>query len=68
MKKFKVTMDGCTKEFEIPDNATDEEYDEMKAIVIAGFQANSGKGEIKVELIDAPDEIKAKYIYNKDCD
>lgn len=67
MKKFKVTM-VATKEFEIPDNATDEEYDEMKAIVVAGFQANPCEGEIKVELIDAPDEIKAKYIYNKDCD
>jgi hypothetical protein len=33
-----------------------------------------GSGEVEegrtihVDLIDAPDEIKQKYIYNKDCD
>ena len=49
MKKFKITYN--VGEFTVPDNATDEQYDELRAI----------------ELIDAPDEIKAKYVINKDC-
>lgn len=66
-KKFKVTY-VATKEFEVPANATDQEYDDMKAVVIAGMTQNPGEGEVTVELIDAPDEIKEKYIINKDCD
>ena len=37
---------------------------------IIGFREDvaSGKaGKAKVELIDAPDEIKEKYIINKEC-
>ena len=70
MKKFRVRY-IAVREFEVPDNATDEEYDAMKATVIAGMV---GSGEVEegrticVELVDAPDEIKQKYIYNKDCD
>ena len=52
----------------MPDNATDQEYDAMKEIVIAGLQGNNEIGNIKIELIDAPDEIKEKYIINPDCD
>lgn len=68
MKKFKVTYN--VGEFTVPDNATDEQYDELlKAIALMGMNLKEIKPEnIKVELIDAPDEIKAKYIINKDCD
>ena len=31
MKKFKITF-TATREFEVPDNCTDEQYDELKAI------------------------------------
>ena len=64
MKKFKITY-TATREFEVPDNATDEQYDELKAIALMGMNLKDIKPEnIKVELIDAPDEIKAKYIDN----
>lgn len=66
MKKFKVTYN--VGEFTVPDNATDEQYDELKAIALMGMNLKEIKPEnIKVELIDAPDEIKQKYIINKDC-
>lgn len=70
MKKFKITNTATneTREFGVPDNATDQEYDAMKEIVIAGLQDNNEIGNIKIELIDAPDEIKEKYIINPDCD
>lgn len=64
-KKFKVTIE---KEFEVPANATDQEYDDMKAVVLAGVKQDDDKTKVKVELIDGPDEVKQKYIYNKDCD
>lgn len=67
MKKFKITY-TVTREFGVPDNATDQEYDDMKAIVVAGMNANKEIGNIKVELIDAPDEIKQKYEVNRECD
>lgn len=67
MKKFKITYN--VGEFTVPDNATDEQYDELKAIALMGMNIkNINPENIKVELIDAPDEIKAKYIINKDCD
>ena len=67
MKKFKITYN--VGEFTVPDNATDEQYDELKAIALMGMNIkNINPDNIKVELIDAPDEIKAKYIINKDCD
>ena len=66
MKKFKITVN--LGEFTVPDNATDEEYDELKAVAILATNTKNIKPEdIKVELIDAPDEIKQKYIINKDC-
>ena len=64
-KKFKVTIE---KEFEVPANATDQEYDDLKAVVLAGVKQDDDKTKVKVELIDGPDEVKQKYIYNKDCD
>lgn len=68
MKKFLITI-PLKRTFEVPDNATDEEYDALKEIAIEGMQANPDLDEddIKVELIDAPDEIKEKYIINRDC-
>ena len=67
MKKFKITYN--VGEFTVPDNATDEQYDELKAIALMGMNIkNINPDNIKVELIDAPDEIKQKYIINKDCD
>lgn len=67
MKKFKITYN--VGEFTVPDNATDEQYDELKAIALMGMNLkNINPDNIKVELIDAPDEIKAKYVINKDCD
>lgn len=67
MKKFKITV-TAVREFTVPDNATDEEYDELKAVAIMGMNEDKiTPDKVKVELIDAPDEIKAKYIINKDC-
>lgn len=63
-KKFKVTIE---KEFEVPGNATDQEYDDMKAVVLAGIKDDE-KTKVKIELVDGPDEVKEKYIINKDCD
>jgi hypothetical protein len=66
MKKFKITYN--VGEFTVPDNATDEQYDELKAIALMGMNLkNINPENIKVELIDAPDEIKAKYIPNMEC-
>lgn len=66
MKKFKITVN--LGEFTVPDNATDEEYDELKAVAImAANTKNINPKDIKVELIEAPDEIKAKYVINRDC-
>lgn len=68
MKKFKITY-TTTREFEVPDNATDEQYDEMKAICLLGLTKEPVKPDaVKVELIEAPDEPKQKYEINKDCD
>ena len=35
MKKFKITYN--VGEFTVPDNATDEQYDELKAIALMGM-------------------------------
>lgn len=68
MKKFKITY-TTTREFEVPDNATDEQYDEMKAICLLGLAKEPVKPDaVKVELIEAPDEPKPEYEINKDCD
>ena len=69
MKKFRVKY-IVTREFEVPDNATDEEYDAMKDTVVTGIVGTgvSTEGRVLVELVDAPDEIKEKYIINRDCD
>ena len=66
MKKFRLTY-TITREFAVPDTATDEEYDAMKETVIEGTGIDMDASNVKVELIDAPDEIKQKYIINRDC-
>ena len=68
MKKFKITY-TATREFEVPDNCTDEQYDELKAICLLGLTKESVKpNAVKVELVTRPDEPKPKYEINKDCD
>ena len=67
MKKFRLTY-TVTREFTVPDTATDEEYDAMKETVMEGLGTDMDADAVKVELIDAPDEIKEKYIINPDCD
>lgn len=66
MKKFRLTY-TVTREFTVPDTATDEEYDAMKETVIEGLGTDMDADAVKVELIDAPDEIKEKYIPNMEC-
>lgn len=66
MKKFRLTY-TVTREFTVPDTATDEEYDAMKETVMEGLGTDMDADAVKVELIDAPDEIKEKYIINRDC-
>jgi len=68
MKKFKLEY-IVTREFAVPDNATDEEYDAMKDTVVTGIVGTgaSTEGHVRVKLIDAPDEIKEKYIPNLEC-
>lgn len=65
MKKFEITY-TMKKTFTIPDTATDEEYDAARDTVVDGIKADGGT-DIGVKLIDAPDEIKQKYIVNKEC-
>jgi hypothetical protein len=66
MKKFEITY-TMKKTFTLRDDATDEEYDAVKKTVVDAVVADGGT-DLKTELVDAPDEIKQKYIYNKDCD
>lgn len=66
--KFELTY-TVKRQFEIPENATDEEYDAMKETVIAGIAgANSDNGNVKVVRIDTPAEQPPKYEMNKECD
>ena len=67
MKKFRLNY-TVTREFTTTDTATDEEYDMLKATIIDELKLDTTIGNVKVELVDAPDEIKQKYIINKDCD
>lgn len=68
MKKFKITY-TATHEFEVPDNCTDEQYDELKEICLIGLTKEPIKPDtVKVELVTRPDEPKPKHEINKDCD
>lgn len=65
MKKLEITY-TMKKTFTVPDTATDEEYDAVKKTVVDAVVAD-GCTDLKTELVDAPVEIKQKYIYNKGC-
>jgi hypothetical protein len=65
MKKFEITY-TMKKTFTIPDTATDEEYDAARDTVVDVIKADGGT-DIDVKLVDAPEEIKAEYITNKEC-
>lgn len=65
MKKFEITY-TMKKTFTIPDTATDEEYDAARDMVVEGIKADGGT-DVTVQLVDAPEEIKQKYIINKEC-
>jgi hypothetical protein len=65
MKKFEITY-TMKKTFTIPDTATDEDYDAARDTVVEGIKADGGT-DIDIKLVDAPEEIKAKYIINKEC-
>lgn len=65
-KEFEVTY-TVKRKFVVPDTATDEDYDIMKNMVVAAIAKDGVQGDIKVKLTDAPDEIRQKYIINKDC-
>lgn len=66
MKKFKITYN--VGEFTVPEFDDYEEYDELKAVTLFDL-VNKGidTTKINVELVDEPDEIKEKYIINRDC-
>lgn len=66
MKKFEITY-TMKKTFTIPDTATDEEYDATRDTLVGVIKTDGGTN-IDIKLVDAPEEIKAKYIINKDCD
>lgn len=65
--KFKINI-TYAKEFEVPENATDEEYDDAKAIALIGMRNVDIVKFIKVERIDTPAKPLPKYEINKDCD
>ena len=66
--KFELTY-TVKRQFEVPESATDEEYDALKETVIAGIAgANSANGNIKVIRIDTPAEPQPPYEISKDCD
>lgn len=52
--------------FDVPDNATDEEYDALKKTVIDSLTLAGG--ELKVTLVEKPAPVPPKYEINKDCD
>ena len=70
LMQFKLSY-TVTKTFEIPDGASDEEYDAMKETVIAGITGNPDthaiEGSVKVERIGTPAKEQPKYEINKDA-
>ena len=65
--KFKISI-TYTRECEVPENATDEEYDDAKAIAVIGMRNIDIAKFIKVDRIDTPAKPLPKYEINKDCD
>ena len=58
------------RRFEVPENATDEEYDALRDTVIDGIAGSSKNidGTVKAKRIDTPAKEPPKYDINKDCD
>jgi hypothetical protein len=66
--QFEVTREyKQVQKFFVPDNATDEEYDEMKRIVLLGMDAQKVTPTTTVKRIDVT-EPQQPYEINKDCD
>lgn len=68
--QFKLTY-TVSRTFEIPDGASDEEYDAMKETVITGIVGdrsnNVVEGTVKVERLDTPPAQPPKYETNMDA-
>lgn len=68
--QFKLTY-TVSRTFEIPDGASDEEYDAMKETVITGIVGdrsnNAVEGTVKVERLDTPPVQPPKYETNIDA-
>jgi len=68
--QFKLTY-TVSRTFEIPDGASDEEYDAMKETVITGIVGdrsnNVVEGTVKVERLDTPPVQPPKYETNMDA-
>lgn len=65
--KFQVTY-TAVREFEIPDGATDEEYDAMKEIIVASIGTTTvTPQDVKVKRIDVPAAPQPAYEINKEC-
>lgn len=65
MKKFKITYN--VGEFTVPEFDDDEAYEELAEILFDLANMGIDTTKIYVELVDEPDEIKEKYIINRDC-
>lgn len=65
MKKFEITY-TMKKTFTIPDTATDEDYDAARDTMVGVIKTDGGTG-IKVQLVEAPEEVMQKYVINKEC-
>lgn len=66
--QFEVTY-TIKRTFEIPECATDEEYDTMKQIIMASIEGAPVSAEnVKVVRLDTPPVEPPPYEINKDCD
>ena len=66
--QFEVTY-TTKRTFEIPEGATDEEYDAMKQIIMASIEGAPVSAEnVKVVRLDTPPVEPPPYEINKDCD
>ena len=68
--QFELTY-TVRRTFEIPDGASDEEYDAMKDTVITGIVGdksnNAVEGTVKVVRLDTPPKEQPKYERNLDA-
>lgn len=66
--KFEVTY-TAKRTFEIPEGATDEEYDAMKEVIVASIESTKITPDaVKVVRLDVPAEPLPEYEINNDCD